>query len=170
MGLRGPPKRLPQGKTSYVSGYTSGAPSPPSWLCDEAHEEWVRIVPEIEKAGVLKLVDRAALVAYCQAWAELVIATRQIEDEGRTVTEPIQNSRGETIGEKTKAHPAVKLQRDAFSRVKSFLVEFGFSPNSRARIGGDGGLQETPKNRLEKIRKQVEQARDGDGDNTSDGD
>jgi P27 family predicted phage terminase small subunit len=169
MGLRGPPKRLPAGKHPYVSGYTSGVPDAPGWLADEARAEWARIIPELQLAGVLKLVDRAAIAAYCQAWAELEILTRQIQAEGRTTTEIVQNARGEVLGEKIKAHPAVRLQRDAFSRVKSFLVEFGFSPNSRARIGGDSGPQEQPKNRLEKIRKAVEQARES-GDDKPGGD
>ena len=47
----------------------------------------------------------------------------------------------EVVGAKKALHPAVKLQRDAFGRVKQFLAEFGLTPSSPSRMSlgrGDG--------------------------------
>jgi P27 family predicted phage terminase small subunit len=108
----------------------------PTWIQGEARREWKRIVPELLELGLLTLVDRVALAAYCQAWAELVECTKVLQAEGRLVREPIM-SRGEEpqkIGEKIRKHPIVAMQRDAFARVKVFLAEFGLSPSSRSRV------------------------------------
>lgn len=131
---------------------TSGAPGMPDWLSKEAKAEWRRVVPELEKLGLLTKVDRAALAAYCQAHAELADATKLLEAEGRIVSEPVTQRRkvdGEwetfVVGWKKKLHPAVRLQRDAFARVKQFLGEFGLTPATRTRLVGlkdgkeDGG-------------------------------
>ena len=46
-------------------------PTQPDWLLREAKAEWRRVVPELERMGLLTTVDRAALATYCQAWARL---------------------------------------------------------------------------------------------------
>lgn len=109
-------------------------PTIPTWLQGEARAEWKRIVPELRTLGLLTLIDRAALVAYCQAWAELVACTKILQDEGRIITEPIVDKEGDHIGDKIRAHPIVRMQRDAFARVKVFAAEFGFTPASRSRV------------------------------------
>lgn len=111
-----------------------GTPTCPAWIKGEAKAEWKRIVPALREIGVLTLVDRAALAAYCQAWAELVDCTKVLQAEGRVAKEPIVDKEGEHIGDKIRAHPIVRMQRDAFSRLKTFLAEFGLTPASRSRI------------------------------------
>jgi P27 family predicted phage terminase small subunit len=111
-----------------------GAPPLPRWLSKEAKAEWRRIVPELLSLGLLTIVDRTALAAYCQAHAELVEATKVLDAEGRLLDVPVFNRAGEQTGTTKKAHPAVRLQRDAFARVKLFLAEFGLTPATRARL------------------------------------
>jgi P27 family predicted phage terminase small subunit len=137
------------------------APAQPAWLSDRAKVEWKRIVPELLTLGLLSRIDLAALAAYCQALAELEIATRTIETEGRIcrmpifaeddVSELVPNPatgdlqlkpkilKGQQIGERLKTHPAVTQQREAMRLVKQFLAEFGLSPSSRSRVAGDSG-------------------------------
>lgn len=110
------------------------APDAPGWLSADALTEWDRIVPELVKSEAVAKVDQAALAAYCQAYAELVACTRVLETEGRFITEPVQNAKGEVLGERIKPHPAVSAQRDAFGRVKAYLAEFGLSPAARVRL------------------------------------
>jgi P27 family predicted phage terminase small subunit len=118
---------------------TKGAPPMPRWLSKEAKAEWKRIVPELLALGLLTLVDRTALACYCQAYAELVEATRLVDQEGRILEVPVFNKAGEQTGTTRKAHPAVRLQRDAFARVKAFLGEFGLTPASRPRVNVPAG-------------------------------
>jgi P27 family predicted phage terminase small subunit len=111
----------------------------PTWLSKEARNEWRRIVPELRRLGLLTLVDRTALAAYCQAHAELVEATRLLDKEGRVVEAEVWGKESKDgvraqLGTVQKLHPAVRLQRDAFARVKAFLGEFGLTPASRCRL------------------------------------
>jgi hypothetical protein len=47
-------------------------PEKPDYLDAEASKEWDRIVPELERLGLLTQLDRAMLVSYCQAWSAVV--------------------------------------------------------------------------------------------------
>ncbi len=114
----------------------------PAWLSREAKAEWRRVVRELDRIGLLTVVDRAALAAYCQAWAELVEATQVLGREGRIVEAEVFNKAGELTGHVKKLHPAVKMQRDAFARVKAFLGEFGLSPARRVGLSVPGQEQE----------------------------
>lgn len=151
MGRRGPPAKprvfRPMNGDRDLAGHRNlppdlacerGEPGMPEWLSAEAKREWRRITPELNRVGVLCKVDRAALAAYCQAFAELADATRMLEKEGRVIESPVFSKAGELVGHVKKLHPAVKLQRDAFARVKQFLGEFGLTPSSRVRLKGVG--------------------------------
>lgn len=82
-------------------------PTCPLWLLPEAKREWRRIVPELSRLGLLTVVDRAALAAYCQSWARYVDA--------------------ETAASASK----VRLYADL---MRAFLVQFGLTPASRAKL------------------------------------
>jgi P27 family predicted phage terminase small subunit len=171
MGIRGPagkPLKLKilsgnPGKRSSggVKTFARGTPNCPTWLGKEAKAEWRRIMPELEAAGVTSKVDRAALAAYCQAWAEFHEATVILEQEGRIIEQVHATSKGEVIGTRKVIHPAVRMQRDASGRVKNYLVEFGLSPASRSRIASMArGEDAEAKNRLGGIRGRLEAERE----------
>lgn len=159
--LAGNPGKRPIAGGGRKGGPKSGRPARPPELTGEAGAEWDRVVPGLDAAGWLSPIDRAALAAYCLAWAELVQATKVLDAEGRVIETPIQTARGEVVGQRKQLHPAVKLQRDAFARVKSFLVEFGLSPASRKRMGGDdeGGGEPPAGNAVLGIRDRVQERR-----------
>lgn len=128
---------------------TEGRVTCPSWLSTKGKAEWKRITPELRRMRLLTIVDRAALAAYCQAYAELEEATEILNREGRIILVPITHRDKRTgeesiVGEKRIAHPANKLQRDGFTRVKQFLAEFGLTPASRAKL--EGPVEETGNN------------------------
>ncbi len=112
----------------------AATPALPAWLSKEAKAEWKRIVPELRRLGLLTLVDRAALAAYCQAYAELASLTQLLDEEGRVLDVDVFDKAGAVTGSKKQAHPAARLQRDAFGRVKQFVTEFGLTPASRTRV------------------------------------
>src|SRR5258706_8892481 len=73
--LRGNPGKHPAPKRVRMA---PAAPAPPTTLTREAAAEWKRIVPELNKHGLLAAVDRAVLTAYCEAWAKLQLAEKEI--------------------------------------------------------------------------------------------
>jgi P27 family predicted phage terminase small subunit len=126
----------------------AGIPTCPDWLSQEGKEEWRRLIPQLKKARMLVAIDRAALAACCQAWAEFEIATKTLDKEGRIIDEPIVRG-GEQIGTIKKAHPAKKQQADALSRLKSLLIEFGLTPASRSKAAAGG----EPENRDDPLQE-----------------
>jgi P27 family predicted phage terminase small subunit len=123
-----------------------GVPGMPDWLSREAKAEWRRIAPDLDRVGMLCKVDRAALAAYCQAFAEMADAIRILEKEGRIIDQAVFNKNGDKTGSIKKIHPAHKLYKEGTARVKQFLGEFGLTPSSRTRLKGaapgSGGGQE----------------------------
>lgn len=102
-----------------------GAPMPPHFLKGEALAEWGRIVPELEKIGMLSVVDRAALTAYCQSWASFVEATEDIRLRGLVVP----GREGVMV-----KNPSVGMQRDALNQIRAWCTEFGLTPSARSRM------------------------------------
>lgn len=110
----------------------TGTPTCPRHLSKEAKAEWRRISEELSAMGLLTKVDRAALAAYCEAWARWCEAERQIQKFGLVVKSPsgypMQN-------------PYVGIANTALDQMRKFLVEFGMTPSSRSRLS----VETTPK-------------------------
>lgn len=122
-------------------------PDYPSWIWPEAKKEWKRIASELERYGLISRLDRAALVLYCQAWAKMVWAERQLSramklaEEARAAAE----ARGEEYtggdgfmtrtanGNLTYSHHWV-VGKHATAEVKKYLDLFGLSPSARSRV------------------------------------
>ncbi|GKY89888.1 phage terminase small subunit P27 family [Sinisalibacter aestuarii] len=69
----------PRPKAGTLSGKAIGAlPRCPSHLSDAARKEWRRLATPLHEAGLVTLADRAALAAYCQAWARWVEAEEHL--------------------------------------------------------------------------------------------
>lgn len=171
MGQRGPRPRSAAlkllagnpGKRPAQSGgsaMTPGEPERPAELVGEAAREWDRLIPELEAAGLLATVDRGILSAYCLAVADLLAAAEAINTHGRWLMVPIQNSKGDNLGERVIEHPAVKTQDKASARVKTLGAELGLTPAARLRLEGGGPSIETPQgNAVLAIRDRIQQAR-----------
>lgn len=104
------------------------APTPPSWLGREAKAEWRRVVPELDRLGMISLIDRAALVAYCETWETYVAAVRAARKDGVLV----QGERGMV------KNPAQQIARDAGAALRSWCEQFGFTPSARGRMSVPG--------------------------------
>lgn len=105
--------------------FRQAIPRVPRHLNREARAEWKRVVYELHGAGLLTRIDRAALAAYCQAWSTWVLASKQVEDEGITLT----TEKGYVY-----PHPAVGVRERAMEQMRRFMVEFGMTPSSRSRV------------------------------------
>lgn len=101
------------------------APSCPTWLHPEAKREWRRIIPELEALGLIAKIDRAALAAYCQAYAEWWEMERAIAEHGR-----VQVTESGYVAQR----PEVAMRNKALDTMRAFLREFGLTPVSRTRV------------------------------------
>jgi P27 family predicted phage terminase small subunit len=117
-----PGNRKPRGNGVKLA---QSAPKPPRNLDAEAKREWKRVSSELLEAGLLTAVDRAALAAYCAAWSRWRAAEKIIQREGMTFT----TERGYV-----QQHPAVGIANTALTTMRQFLVEFGMTPGSRAKV------------------------------------
>jgi P27 family predicted phage terminase small subunit len=114
---------------------TRGAPRPPADLKGEALAEWGRIVPELDRLGLLTKVDRAYLVAYCEAWATFNAAREAIAEFGPLVA-------GRDGG--MVKNPAAQVMRDAADMMLKFGSRFGLSPSDRTRLSVPSGTEDGP--------------------------
>jgi phage terminase small subunit len=138
-------------------------PDCPKHLWPEARREWRRIGPELEAAGLIAKIDRAALALYCQSWARMVwheeCLTRDIAranakriafEEVEAAAAGVAGDRGESYMVKEWAggdgfmiptpngsfmySPHWVAASKAADQVDKFLQSFGMSPSSRSRV------------------------------------
>ena len=121
--LEGNPSRRPLPKQEPKPKATT--PTRPEWTAAEAKREWNRIVPELRRLGLLTLVDRAALVGYCQEWARYVQAQKLLTKFGLTFS---------TENGYVQQRPEVAIAQKSLQLVRAFCAEFGLTPAARARL------------------------------------
>lgn len=126
--LEGNPGHRPLNKNEPKPG---GVPICPSELSDGAKTEWRRISKELLSLGLLTKVDRAALSAYCELWARWRDAEAKIKEFGTV----IKTKNGNLI-----QSPYVGIANRALALMKGYLIEFGFTPASRANLVSDTPL------------------------------
>lgn len=120
-------------------------PSCPTWLAKEAKREWRRLARELNAAGLLATVDRAALAAYCQLWARWVAIEAELVltvpgKDGKPV--PKYKMVGSTDKGYEFVNPLFGLALQTLKAMKQYMVEFGMTPSSRSRIRIDAPQEE----------------------------
>jgi P27 family predicted phage terminase small subunit len=111
----------------------SGLPDCPSHLRGIAREIWGVWVQELEIMDMDRMPDAVMLEGACVAYQRAVQADGQIDRIGITV-ERYKEIDGEAVLLGVEPNPAIKISEAAWKQVKSFCVEFGFSPASRSRL------------------------------------
>ncbi len=111
-----------------------GLPECPEQLQGRARDAWEFLVRELEYMGLDRRPDALMLEGTCVTYAQAVDADTAIAAEGILIEEPITDKRGEVVGQKIKAHPAVAISSQAWRQVRAFCAEFGLSPVSRTRL------------------------------------
>ena len=92
------------------------APEKPTWLRQAASDEWDRIVPQLEKMGIISPVDHAVIESYCCSVGLLVeLQPFVIGSDG------LPNTRILNTLNRTK------------TLIKMLCAELGLSPQSRTR-------------------------------------
>lgn len=124
---RGNPQRRPIPKD--VPTRVEGMPEPPEWLQGHALECWQRVSDLLFKRGQLSADSTMSLLALCQTYAEWVDLARDIRENGRFQT--VETQAG---GFMERARPAVQAFSDCDRRLKGWLIEFGLTDASRAKV------------------------------------
>ena len=135
MGRRGPPKKPTAMKELEGNPgkrplprephYPEGNLRPPSHLRGEARREWLRVAPGLAQVGVYQSVDRAALSAYCSAWASYVRAEKECQKVGEWAI---------GVDGVARVAPWARVRQMSLEKLKQFAREFGFTPASRTEI------------------------------------
>lgn len=110
-------------------------PTCPKWMKGEARKEWERLAKELHAAGLLTYVDRAAMVAYCQAWGRYVDAEKVVGEKGMV----LKTSNGNLI-----QNPYLNIANRAARDVLTLAREFGMTPSARSRIQTGGKDDDEP--------------------------
>lgn len=122
-------------------------PEPPPELSVDAREEWDRISVRLHTAGLLTVIDRTTLAAYCQAYgrwiqAEQVLA-EMAADDPITRGLMVKTTNGNAI-----PNPVLGTANKAMSDMVRYAVEFGMSPSSRSRVRANLEKQEDDEERF----------------------
>ena len=113
-----------------------GVPAMSKGLSPIARKEWRRIVPLLQKLGVLSVVDGPALAAYCESFS----LWRQAMDDVRASGIMIEVQVATRMGSVTvqKKNPAVSVAQTEAKTLKSFLESFGCTPAARMKVQANG--------------------------------
>src|SRR5262245_27314232 len=97
----------------------------PEHLSEAAKAEWTRMSAELSKLGLLTIVDRSAFGAYCMAGGRWVEAEGALRKTGPVVKAPSGYP---------MLSPYLAVANRALEHMRMFLIEFGMTPASRAKL------------------------------------
>ena len=100
-------------------------PRCPAHLSDTARKEWRRLAGPLHAMGVLSVVDRAALAAYCQAWARWVEAEEQLAR-----TPPLLKTPSGYV----QQSPWLSIANRQLEIMGRYMAELGLTPAARSRL------------------------------------
>jgi P27 family predicted phage terminase small subunit len=110
-----------------------GVPDCPEHLSEEARAEWHRLVETLVSMGVITIVDRAVLAAYCQAYGRWVEAEQKLQETPLLIKTPsgyVQQS------------PWLNVANKQMELMGRYMAEIGLTPASRSRIKASVNLSE----------------------------
>lgn len=102
-----------------------GTPECPEHLSEEARAEWHRLVDTLVSMGVITIVDRAVLAAYCQAYGRWVEAEQKLKETPLLFKTPsgyVQQS------------PWLGIANRQMELMGRHMAEIGLTPASRSRV------------------------------------
>jgi P27 family predicted phage terminase small subunit len=113
-------------------GYNVDEPLPPNALPEcpphlgvEARAEWDRLAETLCRMGVVTMVDRAALAAYCQSWGRWVEA----EEKLRTTPVLLKTATGYV-----QQLPWLSIANKQLELMGRYMSELGITPAARSRV------------------------------------
>ncbi|SDD88712.1 phage terminase small subunit P27 family [Ruegeria marina] len=100
-------------------------PRCPAHLTPVAAKEWRRLAKPLYDMGVLSITDRAALAAYCQAWARWVEAEEKLRETPMLIRTPSGYA---------QQSPWLSIANKQMELMGRYMAELGLTPAARARL------------------------------------
>lgn len=100
-------------------------PRCPDHLLPAARKEWRRLATPMFNAGILTVADRAALAAYCQAWARWVEAEEKLQTTAALIKTPAGHVR---------QSPLISIANKQLELMGKYMAELGLTPAARTRL------------------------------------
>ena len=100
-------------------------PDCPATVKGDARKEWMRLVPELHRAGLLTRVDGVAFAAYCKIYVQWVATEKELVGQDRILMRPVGTP---------MINPLITLSHKLLDQLLRYLQEFGMTPSSRSRI------------------------------------
>lgn len=119
-----------------------GVPDCPEHLGEEARAEWYRLVDTLATMGVITIVDRAVLAAYCQAYGRWVEAEQKLKEAPLLFKTPsgyVQQS------------PWLNIANRQMELMGRYMAEIGLTPASRSRIAVSKASEPDPVDKIELV-------------------
>ena len=91
----------------------------------DAKDYMQNVLEQLDSTGMLENVDSAALTMLARNYSMFIKASKQLEDEGLTVT----SDRGNIA-----PHPANKIAKDAQTQAMKVMLEFGLTAKARTNM------------------------------------
>lgn len=146
--LEGNPSKRPIPTDTAATRVPPVAPVEPRWAellpgpdADrarrDARAEWRRVVPVLDRLGLLSAVDRTVLADYCLCWARVLECERALA--GGLMLEVVKTGRDGASYVDTVRHPLSTTVTDYRRAMRAYIAELGLSPSARGRLSLPGG-------------------------------
>lgn len=112
-----------------------GLPECPSWLPRTAKKYWNEVGPQLEKAGLISVLDKAAFAAHCDSFGKFEEVTKKLKRLEDMVDATPQ---GYAV-----QHVYFQIRNKLWDQVMKSASEFGLSP------AGAGKIKATPQAQLD---------------------
>ena len=124
--LKGNPSKLNAAQLEAESAAVDvSIPKAPSYIKHNALREWKRLSKVLKKYGLITLLDRSALAAYCIAYSRWVEAEEELERLG--IGGMVQTYESGAMA----PHPAVGIAKGYHAQMAGYYREFGLTPSAR---------------------------------------
>lgn len=101
----------------------------PDFLSSSGKQEFLRVVRECKKAGILDNLDKSIIAIYADAWAQYEKLGRLIAETGAVLTK-----RKVTGKIEIRPNPAVAAQAEFANRIFRCSTKLGISTSDRMRL------------------------------------
>jgi len=128
--FEGNPGKRPLNKESEPKPLNT-MPACPDFLDKIAKGAWRRLAPEMHRIGVLTIVDRDALAAYCSAYSRWRAAEDALKEKDGLVF-VINDKHGKSRYQ--QQHPEIGIASKAMQDMHKFMKEFGLTPSARSNL------------------------------------